>query len=87
MCKNLYRGTMAICPMVCYSKYYDAYHETDIMEKLCKNGTFSIYEVKDFQELKDKLDSPCELCNYCTLYRARQDEELQEKWRRKNDNK
>uniref|UniRef100_UPI004055D44F radical SAM protein n=1 Tax=Agathobacter sp. TaxID=2021311 RepID=UPI004055D44F len=80
-CKNLYKGHMAICPTVCYSGYYDAYYGIETMKEMCQSGFVDIYKVKSFEELQRKITTPCELCNYCTVYRAIQDKELQETWK------
>lgn len=81
MCNNLYRGSLAICPVVCFAGYYDKHYNTNKMQELCKDGVFSIYELNTFDELDERLNKPCGLCDYCTVYRAEQDEKLQEEWR------
>ena len=86
MCKNLYKGKVAICPIVCYSKYFDQYNKTEKMESLCEKGMIDIYEIKNYSELKNRIDSPCELCDFCLSYRASRDEKLQEKWRQLEEN-
>ena len=80
MCKNLYNGKMAICATACYSGFYDQHYNTNKMEALCQKGIIDIYKVQSFRELQTLLDRPCELCDYCTIYRANGDFELQEKW-------
>jgi organic radical activating enzyme len=82
ICKNMYRGKMAVCPMVCYSEYYDEYFHTTQLSEKAKGGRISLDEVHSFSELRAALEKPCELCDYCVIYRARNDSDLQEDWKR-----
>jgi organic radical activating enzyme len=81
-CKNIYKGKMAVCPTVCYSEYYDEYFHTTQLSEKAKGGKIVLDEVHSFSELRDALEKPCELCDYCLIYRAGNDGNLQEDWKR-----
>ncbi len=85
-CKNLRKGKIAICPIVCYSEFYDKYYRTNKMKKNCTKGFVDIYKIKDFSDLNEKINSPCELCDFCLTYRAPEDTDLQEKWKQLKEN-
>lgn len=80
-CYNLYMGKISICPMVCYSFYYDKFYGKDELVKLSKKGIIALDKITSFANLKSSLQSPCDLCDHCLLYRSKYDEDLQVKWK------
>ena len=72
-------GKLAVCPTVCYGFYYDNYHKDGRGSKLSKRGLIDLYGITSFEELDKRLNTPCELCDYCVFYTAAYDETKVEK--------